>query len=251
MDQIYAALQRSDAWLQGIGLGNREVVFGLLVGVLAYLVQTWTRVQAARRQVRDQMFALLSQILDVKSQLAIIRAEGMDPVVGQSPAYNPRVQAIADRLSLLCLRANDLHVDERAPLADADAALLAEGLGAINHPAAEKYWERALRADDDPATSFTLRVARGLQLYDWGRTEEARKLFDALRDALGRGAAGPDFLGRAFHAQALREGPLAREHYFNEASRRYSLIENENLRTFRQGEVERDRKRLGAGSPGA
>jgi len=246
MGNLYAALHQSNEWLKGIGLENKDVVFGALFGVLAYLAQGFARNQAEVRQRRDQLFSLMTRILDLKSDLAIARADALE---GETVSYNARIQAISDQLSLSCTRALELADKGRTPLGPNDVALIAEASGVINHPRADQFWERALALAKDPIRAFELYSARGMQLYEWGRLAEGAAFFEKFRADLQARGADPDFMGRCHYAQAIREYPAGQRsegrNNLKKAWDWYARHSNEALKIRRFNEINRALAALG------
>ena len=247
MDGLYAALQQSNEWLKGIGLENKDVVFGFLFGVLAYFAQAIARGQAEARQKRDQLFSVLTQLLDLKSQIAIVRAEAVD--TGESVTYAPRLRALADQMTRSAARALELS-DGGALLQNADdAALVAEGFGITAHPETDRLWEAALKLAKDPVRHFGIHEAYMMQLYDRYRLTEAAQSFERFRAALSANQAAADHMGRAFYAQAIREYSVGlriegRDH-LEAAWAAYARSGNQALKNRRFAEVNAALTQLG------
>lgn len=247
MDGLYAALHQSNEWLKGIGLENKDVVFGFLFGVLAYLVQAFARRQAEARQKRDQLFSVLTQLLDLKSQIAIVRAEAVN--TGEGVTYAPRLRALADQMTRSAARALELS-DGGVSLKNADdAALVAEGFGISDHPETDRLWQAALKLARDPVRHFSIHEAYMMQLYDRYRLADAAQSFERFRAALEANHAGADHIGRAFHAQAIREYSVGlraegRGH-FKSAWAAYAQSDNQALKNRRFVEVNATLAQLG------
>lgn len=247
MHGLYAALHQSNEWLKGIGLENKDVVFGFLFGVLAYFAQAIARGQAEARQRRDQLFSVLTQLLDLKSQIAIVRAEAVN--TGESVTYAPRLRALAEQMTRSAGRALELS-DGGVSLKNADdAALVAEGFGITDHPEADRLWQAALKLAKDPVRHFGIHEAYMMQLYDRYHLAEAAQSFEVFRAALSANHAAPDHLGRAFYAQAIREYSVGlrtegREH-LNSAWTAYAKSDNQVLKNRRFTEVNAALTQLG------
>lgn len=247
MDGLYAALHQSNEWLKGIGLENKDLVFGFLFGILAYFAQAIARGQAEARQKRDQLFSVLTQLLELKSQIAIVRAEAVD--TGEGVTYAPRLRALADQMTRSAARALELS-GAGALLKNADdAALVAEGFGITDHPETDRLWEAALKLARDPVRHFGIHEAYMMQLYDRYRLVEAAQSFERFRAALSANQAAADHMGRAFYAQAIREYSVGlrtegRDH-LEAAWAAYAQSDNQALKNRRFVEVNAALTQLG------
>lgn len=240
MNGLYTALHQSNEWLKGIGFENKDVVFGLLFGVLAYFAQAIVRGQAEARQRRDQLFAVLTQLLDQKAQIAIARAAGVG-AGGVDATYEPRMKALTDQMSRSAARALELSDSGRLLKNAEDAALVAEAFGVSDLPETDRLWRRALDLANDPIRHFAIHEAYLMQLYDRYRLTEAAQLFGDFRASLKARGAAPDHIGRAFHAQALREYSVGlraegRDH-LKAAWEAYSQSENPAMKARRLDQV--------------
>jgi tetratricopeptide (TPR) repeat protein len=250
LDQIYSFFEATNAWLTPIGLETRDVLFGILFGAFAYLAQAWTRGQNAKRQARDEMFALLSQIIDAKSQLVLARAEGEQV---STQIYSARLEAITSKLEALCQRARDLEAQENVTLSAGDSAVLAEALGYLRHAAAAGYWKMAERSAGDPARAVSIYTRYGAYLYEFGDPDDAERIFEKLHAGLN-GAGQPELQGNAFYNQGSGEATAGRYakagSRYDEAERWYQQMQSTSSRAYRLRTVAEARTIL-AGLAGA
>jgi tetratricopeptide (TPR) repeat protein len=210
------------------------------IALAASLFATWmtlrSKVHDDRRQIRASVHSLLSQVFELRSKNESEKLELRK--TGDYQSYNTRTNANLEHLTAITQLAREMIEQHSVKLSASGYAIVANALAMSSDPAAAAYWKKAVDSAPAGYAKSTAQQNFGTYLYETGRHDQARQMFDAAAASLQQLGADSFALGRHHHVHAMTQqqaGLLAdAETSYAMAERLYAAVRNEQRRVFAQ-----------------
>lgn len=211
--------------------------FALAASLFATWMTLRNKAHDDQRQIRASVHSLLSQVFELRGRNESEKLELRK--TGDYQAYNTRINANLEHLAAITQLAREMIEQHKVKLSTSGYAIMANALAMSNDPAAAgKYWNKAVDSATAGHAKSTVMQNFGTYLYETGRHDEARQMFDAVAASLLQQGADPFALGRHHHVHAMTQqqaGLTAEaEVSYAAAAQLYASIRNEQRRVFAQ-----------------